>query len=65
VLTTSLTRRQLALDCAAVLFIIGGVAPLLQQVGALPTFLLLASGWEIFFQNVSLALVITWLLGRK
>jgi hypothetical protein len=48
----------------AVLFIIGGVVPLLRQAGLLPTFLLIASGWEIFLQNVSLALVITWLLGN-
>src|SRR5689334_17041650 len=27
--------------------------------------MLIASGWEIFFLNVSLALVITWLLGHK
>jgi hypothetical protein len=36
VLTTSLTRRQLAICSAAVLFIIGGVVPLLHQAGALP-----------------------------
>ncbi len=65
VLTTGLTRRQLAFSSAATLFIIGGVVPLLQQAGALPTFLLVASGWEIFFQNGSLALVIAWLLGHK
>ena len=65
VLTVNLTRRRLALSSAAVLFIIGGVVPLLRQAGVLPTFLLIASGWEIFFQNVSLALVITWLLGRR
>ncbi len=65
VLTISLTRRRLALSSSAVLFIVGGVVPLLRQAGALPTFLLIASGWEIFFQNVSLALVISWLLGRK
>jgi hypothetical protein len=65
VLTISLTRRRLALSSSAVLFIIGGVAPLLRQAGVLPTFLLIASGWEIFLQNVSLALVVTWLLGTK
>jgi hypothetical protein len=64
VLTISLTRRRLALSNVAVLFIIGGVVPLLRQAGLLPTFLLIASGWEIFLQNVSLALVITWLLGN-
>ena len=64
VLTISLTRRRLALGSSAVLFIIGGVVPLLRQAGVLPTFLLIASGWEIFLQNVSLALVITWLLGE-
>lgn len=65
VLTASLTRRQLALSSALALFIIGGVVPLLQQAGALPTFLLVASGWEIFSQNVSLALVIAWLFGHR
>jgi hypothetical protein len=65
VLTVGLTRRRLAPSCAAVLFIIGGVVPLLRQAGVLPTFLLIASGWEILLQNVSLALVISWLLGRK
>jgi hypothetical protein len=65
VLTINLTRRRLALSSVAVLFIIGGVVPLLRQAGLLPTFLLIASGWEIFLQNVSLALVITWLLGQK
>jgi hypothetical protein len=64
VLTSSLTRRRLALSSSAVLFIIGGVVPLLRQAGVLPTFLLIASGWEIFLQNVSLALVITWLSGN-
>jgi hypothetical protein len=64
-LTISLTRRQLVVRCAAVLVIVGGVVPLLYQAGALPTFLLVASGWEILLQNLSLALVITWLLRRK
>jgi hypothetical protein len=64
VLTSSITRRQLAIGSSAVLFIIGGIAPLLLQAGILPTFLFIASGWEIFFQNVSLALVITWFLGH-
>jgi hypothetical protein len=65
VLTINLTRRRLAVGSSAVLFIIGGVVPLLRQAGVLPTFLLIASGWEIFLQNVSLALVIAWLLGNK
>jgi hypothetical protein len=64
-LTTNLTCRHLALSCATVLVIIGGVVPLLHQAGALPTFLLVASGWEIVLQNLSLALVITRLLGLK
>jgi hypothetical protein len=64
-LATGLTRRQLAFSCATVLVIIGGIVPLLHQAGALPTFLLVASGWEIVLQNFSLALVITWLLGRN
>jgi hypothetical protein len=65
VLTISLARRRLALSSSAVPFIIEGVVPLLRQAGILRTFLLIASGWEIFLQDVSLALVITWLLGTK
>jgi hypothetical protein len=64
-LTPRLTRRRLVFSCAVVLVIIGGVVPLLHQAGTLPTFLLVASGWEIVLQNISLALVITWLLGHK
>jgi hypothetical protein len=64
VLIASVTRRQLAISSSALLFVVGGVAPLFLEAGALPSFLLIASGWEIFLQNVSLALVITWLLGH-
>ncbi len=47
-----------------VLFIIGGIVPLLGEVNTLPLFLLVASGWEIFFQNVTTGLVTGWLLGN-
>jgi hypothetical protein len=64
-LTPRLTRRRLVFSGAAVLVIVGGIVPLLHQAGTLPIFLLVASGWEIALQNLSLALVISWLLGRK
>jgi hypothetical protein len=64
ILIANVTRRQLAISSSALLVIVGGIAPLLLEARALPTFLLIASGWEIFFQNVSLALVSAWLLGH-
>jgi len=45
-----------------VLFVIGGVAPLLGA-SALPLFLRVASGWEIFLQNFSTGAVAALLLG--
>jgi hypothetical protein len=47
------------------LFVIGGIVPLLEQVNTLPIFLLVASGWEIFFKNMSTGLVAGWLLGNE
>ena len=54
--------RRLMLTSAALLFLIGGVVPLLWQIGSLPTFLLIASGWEILAQNGLAGLVAAWLL---
>ena len=51
VLTMQTTRRRLAIMCGIILFVVGGVVPLMMRVNSLPSFLLLASAWEIFFQN--------------
>jgi hypothetical protein len=58
------SRRRLATLCGCLLFIVGGVAPLLLQARTLPLFLLLASGWEILFQNVITGAVTALLVGR-
>ncbi len=54
---------QRAIAAGLVLFCIGGVVPLLNEINTLPLYLLIASGWEIFFQNMSTGLVAGWLLG--
>ena len=51
VLTIRTTKRRLVVICGIILFVIGGVVPLLMRVNILPLFLLVASAWEIFFQN--------------
>jgi hypothetical protein len=63
VLTIRTTRRRLAIMCGVILFVIGGVIPLLQQVNTLPLFLLVASAWEIFFQNFLTGVVVAILMG--
>jgi hypothetical protein len=50
ILTSQTTRRRLMISAGLALFIVGGVVPLMLQAPTLPGFLLLASGWEIFFQ---------------
>lgn len=45
------TRRQLMVSTGWLLFAIGGIIPLILQIGTLPLFLLVASALEIFFQN--------------
>lgn len=59
------SRTKLALLCGYLLFTVGGVAPLVLQAGVLPAFLLVASGWEILFQNMGTGAVIALLLGSK
>jgi hypothetical protein len=64
-LTMQTTRRRLAIMCGIILFVVGGVVPLLQEVNTLPLFLLVASAWEIFFQNFLTGVVVAVLLGYR
>lgn len=64
ILSLHTTRKGLALWCGLVLFVIGGVLPLLMQAGMLPPVLLIASAVEIFFQNFLTGVVAALLLGR-
>ena len=57
-------RKQNAINTGLILFLIGGVVPLLFQAGSLPAVLLLASGVEIFMQNFITGFVSGWILGR-
>ena len=50
ILTLQMSKRKLMISAGFTLFVVGGVVPLMLQVPTLPGFLLLASGWEIFFQ---------------
>jgi hypothetical protein len=57
------TRRQLMVNTGWLLFAIGGIIPLIWQIGTLPLFLLAASALEIFFQNFLTGMVAAWLMG--
>ena len=57
------TRRQLMVNTGWLLFAIGGIIPLIWQIGTLPLFLLVASGVEIFFQNFLTGVVAARLMG--
>lgn len=57
------TRLQLMVSTGWLLFTIGGIIPLLWQIGTLPFFLLAASGVEIFFQNFLVGAVAARLMG--
>jgi len=57
-------KKRLGAWTGFLLFAIGGLVPLTFQVGALPTFLLIASAWEIFAQNFTMGWVLTRLLGK-
>lgn len=57
------TRRQLIGRTGWLLFAIGGLVPLILQLGSLPLFLLVASAIEIFFQNFLTGAVAAWLMG--
>lgn len=58
-------RRRMMFLAGLILFAVGGVTPLLMQVGALPPVVLAASAVEIFCGNMSLGLVAARLLGRN
>lgn len=57
------TRKRNAVNAGLILFVIGGIVPLLFQAGSLPAVLLLASGVEIFLQNFTTGFVSGWVLG--
>jgi hypothetical protein len=57
------SRRRTIILTGMILFMIGGVAPLLFQVNVLPGALLIASAVEIFLQNFSTGAVVAVLLG--
>lgn len=57
-------RRRMAWLTGLILFAVGGVTPLLMQVGALPLVVLAASAVEIFCGNMALGWVSARLLGR-
>ncbi len=57
-------KRTLAVLCGIILFVIGGVIPLLLNT-SLPDLLRFASAIEIFFQNFSTGLVAASLLGFR
>jgi hypothetical protein len=57
------TRRQLMINTGWLLFAIGGIVPLIWQIGTLPLFLLAASALEIFFENFLTGMVAAQLLG--
>jgi hypothetical protein len=62
VLTMRTTKRRLAVTCGTILFMVGGLIPLLQA--PLPVFLRVASAWEIFLQNFPTGVIVALLLGR-
>lgn len=64
ILLSARPRRELAVLCGLILFVVGGIVPLLLQANTLPAFLLIASGVEIFCQNFLTGVVSARLLGR-
>ena len=65
VLSACGTRRQLMVSTGWLLFAIGGIIPLILEIGSLPIFLLAASAVEIFFQNFFTGVVAGRLLGLE
>jgi hypothetical protein len=55
-------RRRMMWLTGLILFVVGGVTPLLMQVGTLPSVVLVASAVEIFCQNVLTGVVIARLM---
>lgn len=58
-LTMRTAKKRLAVQTGFMLFAVGGLVPLILQIGMLPIFLLTASAVEIFFQNFSTGVVIS------
>ena len=63
-LTFRASKRRRDFLTGLILFVVGGVAPLLMQVSTLPLILLAASTIEIFFQNYLTGVVTARLLGK-
>lgn len=59
------TKRQLMLKTGWLLFAIGGIVPLVLQIGSLPLLLLAASAVEIFLQNFLTGVVAAGLMGSE
>jgi hypothetical protein len=59
------TKRELMLRAGWVLFAIGGIVPVILQIGSLPFLLLVASAVEIFCQNFLTGMVSGSLLGLE
>lgn len=57
------TRRELILKAGWLLFAVGGIVPIVLQIGSLPPLLLAASTVEIFCQNFLTGAISGWLLG--
>lgn len=57
------TKRELVLKAGWLLFAVGGIVPIILQVGSLPLILLAASTIEIFFQNFLTGAFSGWFLG--
>ena len=57
------TKRELMLKAGWVLFAVGGIVPVILQIGSLPFLLLAFSTVEIFFQNFLTGMVSGWFLG--
>lgn len=53
IFTLRTSKQKLMISAGFALFIVGGVVPLMLQVPTYSGFLLLASGWKIFFQLFS------------
>jgi hypothetical protein len=65
VLSARGTRRQLMVSTGWLLFAIGGIIPLIWEIGSLPLFLLAASAVEICFQNFFTGVIAARLLGLE
>lgn len=62
ILNLKLTKKKAMITVGLVLFIIGGLLPMLQQFNSLPTVLIVASTVEMFFQFFLTGVVTTWIV---